>query len=119
MKDPALEHKDGILSIELLFRGSKSEDQYPLLTCADGSRYRIHLRGNPAMDARLLAHLEGQFVRLWGKVDEIKGHKRIVIDPNLEASISIITDRPINDSNKKVEDAIDTPLSDQCPRGST
>jgi len=95
---------EGLISLDTLYVGSKSEALYPVLTSHDGSRYRIHIEGNEIADAPFLAHLDGRLVEMFGRVDDIKGHKRILIAPNLKESITLIAKGDLDcDASDKAE----------------
>ncbi len=82
--------KAGLLKLETLFKGSKSEGLYPVLITEDGKRFRIHIKENQLNDSLLLANFDGQIVCLTGYVDEIKGHSRIVISSDLCQSVDVV-----------------------------
>ena len=85
-----ISEKTGLVRLETLFKGSKSEYLYPVLFAEDGEKFRIHIKGNQSKDCIPLAHLDGKKVSLTGYVDDIRGHGRIVIDPDLSQSVKII-----------------------------
>jgi hypothetical protein len=93
----------GTVILDNLFKRSKSEGLYPVLICEDNMRYRIHVNGNQFKDTSLLAHLDGLTVRLTGNADDIKGHYRIVIDPDFSESIHIIN-QSIENIKEKFQD---------------
>jgi hypothetical protein len=72
----------GKLSLDLLFKDSKSEGFYPVLHCEDGINYRVHLKGIDSLQGGLLNHFMGQRVSLMGRVDNLRGHWRLVVDSN-------------------------------------
>jgi hypothetical protein len=82
--------KTGLVRLETLFKGSKSEGLFPVLITEDGEHFRIHIKGNQSKDSAPLANLDGQKVCLAGYVDDIKGHIRIVIDADLSLSVKVI-----------------------------
>lgn len=71
----------------LLFEGSKSEGQYPVLETADGRRFRVHVKGNSASDAQALGRLMNQRVCLHGAADDLRGHWRLILDPAMPGEI--------------------------------
>jgi hypothetical protein len=97
-----IETKVGQIRIELLFKGSKSEALYPVLHCEDGNNYRFHIKGNEGSDSALLEPWNELDVKVLGEVDDLRGHWRMLIDSNLEDSISLI-------SSEVGEDEVDSP----------
>lgn len=71
----------GLLSMALMFEGSKSEGLYPVLDTDDGRRLRVHVKGNLLSDAEALGTLMGQRVSLQGVADDLRGHWRLILDP--------------------------------------
>ncbi len=90
MSNLNITEKTGLVRLETLFKGSKSEGLFPVLITEDGEQFRIHIRGNQIRDSVSLANLDGQNVCLVGYVDDIKGHIRIVIDSDLSQSVKAI-----------------------------
>ena len=72
----------GKLSLDLLFKDSKSEGFYPVLNCEDGIKYRLYLKGIDSLNRDLLNHFMGQRVSLMGRADNLRGHWRLVVDSN-------------------------------------
>ena len=72
----------GKLSLDLLFKDSKSEGFYPVLHCEDGINYRVYLKGIDSLPKDLLNHFMGQRVSLMGRADNLRGHWRLVVDSN-------------------------------------
>ena len=70
----------GKLSLDLLFKDSKSEGFYPVLHCEDGINYRVYLKGIDSLHKTLLNHFMGQRVSLFGRADNLRGHWRLVVD---------------------------------------
>jgi hypothetical protein len=77
----------GQLSMALLFEGSKSEGLYPVLDTDDGQRLRVHVKGSQVPDAPALAPLMNQRVSLNGKADDLRGHWRLILDPDLPGDV--------------------------------
>lgn len=77
----------GQLSMALLFQGSKSEGLYPVLDTDDGRRFRVHIKGNLASDAEALSALINQRVCLQGEADDLRGHWRLLLDPELPGEV--------------------------------
>ena len=86
-----IEARLGQIRIELLFKGSKSEALYPVLHCEDGKNYRLHIKGNAGSDNALLESWIDSNVKVVGEVDDLRGHWRILLEPNLEESISLMS----------------------------
>ena len=72
----------GKLSLDLLFKDSKSEGFYPVLHCEDGINYRVYLKGIDSLHKDLLNHFMDQPVTLLGRADNLRGHWRLVVDSN-------------------------------------
>lgn len=72
----------GKLSLDLLFKDSKSEGFYPVLHCEDGINYRVYLKGVDSLHKDLLSHFMDQRVSLMGRADNLRGHWRLVVDSN-------------------------------------
>jgi len=72
----------GKLSLDLLFKDSKSEGFYPVLHCEDGISYRVYLKGIDSLHKDLLSHFMDQPVSLLGRTDNLRGHWRLVVDSN-------------------------------------
>jgi hypothetical protein len=81
----------GQLSLDLLFEGSKSEAFYPVLHCEDGIKYRVYLKGVESLHKGLLSHFMGQRVTLKGRVDNLRGHWRLVVDTSEPDFLSELT----------------------------
>jgi hypothetical protein len=77
----------GLLSMALMFEGSKSEGLYPVLDTDDGRRFRVHVKGNLLSDAEALVALMGQRVSLQGVADDLRGHWRLLLDPVLPEEV--------------------------------
>ncbi len=77
----------GLLSMALMFEGSKSEGLYPVLDTDDGRRLRVHVKGNLLSDAEALGTLMGQRVSLQGVADDLRGHWRLLLDPGLPRKV--------------------------------
>lgn len=72
----------GRLSLDLLFKDSKSEGFYPVLHCENGINYRVYLKGIDSLHKDLLSHFMDQRVSLIGSADNLRGHWRLVVDCN-------------------------------------
>ena len=72
----------GKLSLDLLFKDSKSEGFYPVLHCEDGINYRVYLKGIDILHKDLLNHFMGQRISLIGRADNLRGHWRLIVDSN-------------------------------------
>jgi hypothetical protein len=74
----------------LLFEGSKSEGRYPVLACADGKRYRVHVRRSPMRQLpKQLEPLLDQQVVLTGRTDDLRGHWRLLLEPDFSAHVVV------------------------------
>lgn len=109
MTEISRETKIGRISLDLLFKGSKSEAIYPVLHCEDGETYRLHVKGNEAADAPLFEHLNGLKVEVSGEADNLRGHWRMLLEPNLDESVHVEVD--VADAS----DPIEEPTSDATP----
>lgn len=69
----------GVLSLQKLFTGSKSEGTYPVFVADDGTRYRIRLVGAGEMNSDPLLAFYGQTVRISGLTDRLRGHWRMTL----------------------------------------
>lgn len=66
-----------LLSI-CLFKGSKSEREYPVLVCDDGRKFRLRwLDASPSAARDVVALYGGERVTISGTVDDIRGHWRL------------------------------------------
>lgn len=104
MPKPPLVTLQGQLSMALLFEGSKSEGRYPVLACADGKQYRVHVRKTPVRQlAKPLIPLLDQQVVLTGVADDLRGHWRLVLEPDFSAQL--LTQQPPVEPPGDVESA--------------
>ena len=80
----------GILSAEILFKGSKSEREHAILTTEDEQIFRVYIIGQNLLqhDLSFFNKYFGRRVKINGIVDEIRGHSRIGI--NSQSDIEII-----------------------------
>ncbi len=69
----------GVLSLQKLFTGSKSEGLYPVFEAQDGTRYRIRLTGAGSLESDPLSAFYGQRVRISGLTDRLRGHWRMTL----------------------------------------
>ena len=69
----------GLLSMERLFIGSKSEGLYPVLYSDDGKQYRLHRKADISLDERTLSNYDGKIVQVIGLADNLRGHWRFVL----------------------------------------
>jgi len=79
MNEKTLSCLTGLLSMERLFVGSKSEGLYPVLHADDGQHYRLHYKGDISLNEKTLAPFEGKTVQVIGSVDNLRGHWRMVL----------------------------------------
>lgn len=85
----------GVLSLEKLFTGSKSEGLYPVFQTQDGTRYRIRLVGTGGSGADPLLDFYGQTVRISGLTDRLRGHWRMTLQTG-ESGVSGIEVLPVD-----------------------
>jgi hypothetical protein len=69
----------GLLSMERLFLGSKSEGLYPVLHANDGKQYRLHRKTDLSLDEKTLSDYDGKRVQVIGNADNLRGHWRLVL----------------------------------------
>lgn len=69
----------GILSMDRLFIGSKSEGLYPVLHTHNGQQFRLHYKGDLSLNEKTLSSYNGKTVEVVGTVDNLRGHWRIVL----------------------------------------
>ena len=94
MNEKTLSCLTGLLSMERLFVGSKSEGLYPVLYADDGQHYRLHYKGDISLNEKTLAPFEGKTVQVIGSVDQLRGHWRMVLaadTPPLVIEASLIS----------------------------
>lgn len=89
---------NGLLCLKVLYIGSKSEDQYPILIDANSLLYRIYVKGSRARIDPNLNVFMNNHVSIKGKCDMLRGHLRIVIDWSI-ADVIQINESPL-ESNK-------------------
>jgi hypothetical protein len=78
----------GYLEMALLFQGSKSEGLYPVLRLEDGTIYRIHIRrSSHKLVTEALTPWMNQHINIEGAVDDLRGHLRLTLAPDFQASI--------------------------------
>jgi hypothetical protein len=85
----------GVLSLQRLFVGSKSEGMYPVFDAEDGTRYRVRLQGDAPTGADPLAPYFGQRVKVSCATDRLRGHWRMTIHTS-EVGLSGIEMVPID-----------------------
>jgi hypothetical protein len=69
----------GVLSMDRLFVGSKSEGIYPVLHANTGQKFRLHYKGELSLSEKTLSSYNGKNVQVVGNVDKLRGHWRIVL----------------------------------------
>ena len=79
MKEKTLSCLTGLMSMDRLFVGSKSEGLYPMLHADDGQHYRLHYKGDIPLNEKTLAPYGGKTVQVIGSVDNLRGHWRMVL----------------------------------------
>lgn len=82
----------GVLNREKLFVGSKSEGLYPVLYGSDGIKYRVHVKGD-GPKYKLLEPFEGKQVCMLATQDNLRGHKRLVVEFVSTETLSIIEEQ--------------------------
>jgi hypothetical protein len=83
----------GLLKMERLFIGSKSERVYPIMYGEDGRRFRIHQKGQKIPSLNLLAGYENCKVQIQGHADNLRGHWRLVFEAGEVSSyVQILSD---------------------------
>lgn len=79
----------GYLKREKLFVGSKSEGLYPVLSVSDGIKYRVHVKGD-GPNYKTLEPFEGKQISILATKDNLRGHKRLVVEFVSTETVSII-----------------------------
>ena len=79
MNEKKPSHHIGLLTMDRLFVGSKSEGLYPVLHAVDGQHYRLHYKGDISLNEKTLSQYAGKTVQIIGNVDNLRGHLRIVL----------------------------------------
>ena len=69
----------GLLTMDRLFVGSKSEGLYPVLHAEDGRQYRLHYKGDLSLNEKTLSSYDRKTIQVNGDVDNLRGHLRIVL----------------------------------------
>ena len=97
MVDPSVHVHEGILELEKLFIGSKSENFYPVLIINSDNKYRLNFKKLIETKEFSYKNYIGNRVKIFGKSDILRGHSRINVD-----SIDFIDHS--NDSNEISKD---------------
>jgi hypothetical protein len=79
MNEKKPSHLIGLLTMDRLFAGSKSEGLYPVLHAEDGRQYRLHYKGDLSLNEKTLSSYDGKTIQVNGDVDNLRGHLRIVL----------------------------------------
>jgi hypothetical protein len=79
MNEKTPSHLVGLLTIDRMFVGSKSEGLYPVLHTEDGRQYRLHFKGDLSLNEKTLYSYDGKTIQVNGHVDNLRGHWRIVL----------------------------------------
>ena len=79
MKEKRHESFSGLITMDRLFIGSKSEGVYPVLHTDSGTTYRLYFRGKAPLDEPTFSSFIGNEVTVTGVADDIRGHWRIVL----------------------------------------
>ena len=93
----------GVLNRERLFVGSKSEGFYPVLSDSDGNKYRVHIKGDGPR-YKTLEPFEGKQVSMLATQDNLRGHKRLVVEFVSTETVSIIEEQ--NQTPDETHDSI-------------
>lgn len=93
MNAPELAPFVGQLTFDRLFIGSKSEGIYPVLSDDQGRTFRLHIKGASLEADNSLICFSGKRVRVLGVADNLRGHRRIVLESL--ASIDILDELPV------------------------
>ena len=79
MNEKTPSHLIGLLTMDRLFVGSKSEGLYPVLHAEDGRQYRLHYKGDLSLNEKTLSSYVGKTIQVNGHVDNLRGQSRIVL----------------------------------------
>ena len=79
MNEKTPSHLIGLLTMDRLFVGSKSEGLYPVLHAEDGRQYRLHYKGDLSLNEKTLSRYDGKTIQVNGHVDNLRGQSRIVL----------------------------------------
>jgi len=79
MNEKTPSHLVGLLTIDRMFVGSKSEGLYPVLHAEDGRQYRLHYKGDLSLNEKTLSSFDGKTIQVNGHIDNLRGHWRIVL----------------------------------------
>ena len=79
MNEKPPSHLIGLLTMDRMFVGSKSEGLYPVLYADDGQHYRLHYRGDISLNEKTLSSYSGKTIQVIGNVDNLRGHWRLVL----------------------------------------
>ncbi len=86
----------GILVVERLYIGSKSEGDYPILKVDEGQSFRLHLKAEDGITPDLTPMIGNQLL-VTGVTDIIKGFRRIVTSlDEIQVIESSQTAEPLN-----------------------
>ena len=80
----------GVLTLETMFAGSKSENIFPVLTSNDSKKFRLRLKDMPQGED-LLGQFIGKKISVYGVADNLRGHLRILSD---FSSIQLVESHP-------------------------
>ncbi len=100
--EPTTTSLQGHLEMALLFPGSKSEGNYPVLRLDSGVIYRIHIRESATPVAEALSQWMNQNIEIEGVVDDIRGHLRVVLMPDFKVTV-------VHPATIPPEGAVDSP----------
>jgi len=95
----------GLITMDRLFIGSKSEGLYPVLYGDDGRQYRLHDKLNHSMDEKGFSKFNGKLVQVCGFADNQRGHWRFVLENGIS---SVLIPGETNDTNADVKEISDS-----------
>ena len=92
---------EGFFCLKVLYLGSKSESEYPVLVGDNGLLYRVHVKSSKLRIDPYLSPFFDKHVLINGKLDRLRGHRRIVIDSSIQDAIQI-KDQPEIQSQSEI-----------------
>jgi hypothetical protein len=80
MVEPSVDVHEGILELEKLFIGSKSENFFPVLIINNDTKFRLNFKKLIETQEFSYKKYIGNRVKVFGKSDILRGHSRINVD---------------------------------------
>jgi hypothetical protein len=80
MVEPDVDVHEGVLELEKLFIGSKSENFYPVLIMNNNNKFRLNFKNLIETQEFSYKNYIGNRVKIFGKSDILRGHSRITVD---------------------------------------